>query len=598
MIGTLLRVRYELLQELGESPVFVTYVAHDRVSERNVVVRTLKEPFNSEPEFVAKLKAVVEKSKRAEHPAVSRPLDFDEHNGSWFIVYQYSPGQSLYDRLKRASAFSVSLAVSTIIKVLEGLDAVHKSGQIHGDVSSRNVVVSPGGEAMLLMSGVWESYSESSKAGVEMLPLMAPYISPEVTAGQPLSFESDVYAVGVLLYEVLAGERPFEGRHPVDVAKAHATKPVPSLSQKISAVPEALDKIVQKALAKSPVERYAAAGQMLRDLKLLKDAMRFGKPLKWPLDAQGQGTEQRVGPRLNVVRDEEKEKKVAKKRAKEYNDGAPAWLVYIGILAMIGAIGAIGWWAYFNINAPKTIKVPDIIGISYNEASAQLEALNVQLRSVREEPSEEFAEGVIISVSPGVGRDIKEGSFVNAVVSSGSLFVEVPDLRGKTFEAARQLLSSLDLILSARIEYVRDPDVPKGVILSQEPAMHVQVERQTEITVKISNGDERVQSTIPSENTFVYNLRWQFEEDYSALVKVEMKDSERTRIIHEEVHDPGEWISIDTEGYEDEATFTIYYDGVIVQTITQKAEEKTDEDVLDIEDEIDRIEDILSGDGE
>lgn len=599
MIGSLLRVRYELLQELGESPLFLTFVAHDRVSERNVVVRTLREKYCKEHEFVTKLRASVEKSKRVDHPSVSRLLDFDEEDGSWFIVYQYSPGQSLHDRLKHSSALSVSSAVTTMINVLEGLDAIHRAGLIHGDLSSRNVVVSPGGEAMLLMAGVWESYSASTIAGVEMLPLMAPYIAPEVTAGTPLSFMSDVYAAGVLLYESLTGERPFNGRSPVDVATAHANKPLPSLGEKIQAVPEALEKILQRALSKNPDDRYAAAGQMLSDLRMLKDAMRFGKPLKWPLNGQDQTKEQRVGPRLNVVRGEEIEQKVANRRAKDQSDGAPAWLVYLGILAMIGAIGAVGWWAYFNINAPKTLQVPNVVGMSFVEASAQLEEMNLTLSSIKEEASEEYAEGVVISIQPSAGRDIKEGSILNAVVSSGSVYVEVPDLKGKTLAEGRRLLDSLNLILSARVEYVRDPDVPKGVILSQDPAMHVQVARQSQVNVKVSNGNERVQSTRPLDETNVYHLAWVFEEELSAYVKVEMKDSRRTRVIHEKIHDPGDRISIDADGYGREATFTIYYDGIIVKTITQSAEsdeeaEEEDEEALDIDEEIKRLTDELN----
>ncbi|MCH8978728.1 MAG: PASTA domain-containing protein [Armatimonadetes bacterium] len=575
-----MRIRYELLQEIGESPVFLSFVAHDRVTERNVVVRAVREPFTSEPKFISKLRAAVEKSKRADSPAVSLALDFDEHEGQWFIVYQYAPGQSLAERMKRASAFTVPKAVSTAIGVLEGLDAVHRAGLVHGDVCPHNVVVSQAGKTTLLMPCVWEAFSASDTAGAEMLPLMAPYLAPDVSAGQMPSPSSDVYAMGVLLYEMLTGKRPFTASTAVGIATAHAERPFPPVRQKIAAAPEALEQILAKATAKESDDRYGGAAEMLADLRMLQDAMRFGRPLTWPLKSgQDVPTEQRVGPKLNVVRGEEKEQKVARRRARARADGTPAWLVYICLFMTIGAIGAVGSWMYFNFQAPQTLKVPKIVGMGYNEASDVVEGMNLKLRSVRQEPSEEIAQGKIISVAPAVGRDVKEHSFIDAVVSSGSQFVEVPDLTGKTVSMARSMLASMNLVLSSQNDSVRSRDVPKGQIISQNPEVDAQVDRGSTVKVQVSNGNVRfVPEPLPAE-TFVYHVSWQLPDWSTAiLVRVEMQDDERTRTIHERMHQPNETVSIDAEGVGLEATFSIYYDDQLQRRVTQRAVPDDDRD--------------------
>lgn len=578
MIGSVLRVRYELLQEIGENPVFNSYVAHDRVTERNVVVRTLRAPYNGEPDFVGKLKRVFEVSKRVEHPAVARALDMDEDNGQWFLVYQYSPGQSLSERIKRASAIGVSTAVTTAIGLLEGLDAIHRLKLVHGDVNVRNVVVSNAGNPTLLSPCVWEAYSSSERAGVELLPHMAPYLSPEVTRGGMPTATSDVYALGVLLFEMLTGEKPYPGKNPVDIALLHATADPPSISGKVATAPEALEKILHKALAKDPLDRYRDAGAMLADMRLLQDAMRFGRPLTWPLKRPSEVTQPRVGPKLNVVRGEQKEQKAAMRRAKDSGDGAPPWLAYTGMVLMSLAILAIGWWAYFNLGAPRTFKVPNIIGMSFNEASAQLEKSNLKLRKMRDEFSEDHPEGVILSVRPAVGRDVKEHMFVDAVVSLGSRYVEVPDLVGKPLDEARRLLNSLGLTVSPDIRYVRTMDVQEGRIVAQRPVKNTRVERRTEIELQVSEGIPPDDAIPPPDETYVYHLSWTLPDGGADIqVRVEMTDAQTTKTIFEKVLAPNEEIEIDAEGLGKQATFYIYYDGELVQTITKTADDGGDD---------------------
>jgi serine/threonine-protein kinase len=474
----------------------------------------------------------------------------------------------------------VSTAVTTMIGVLEGLDSIHRLGLVHGDVCLRNVVVSNAGKPTLIAPCVWEAYSHSERAGAEMLPLMAPYLAPEVSAGDMPSPASDVYAMGVLLYELLTGTRPFTGRNPADIAQSHANDDLPTIRDKVTSVPEALERIMQKALEKEPIERYKDAGAMLADMRLLQDAMRFGRPLTWPLKPSAAGPERRVGPKMNTVRLEQKHKTLAEKRMKDSSDGAPTWLVYTSLTLLAGAVIAIGWWAVFNLSAPKTLSVPNIVGMSFNEASQHLERVNLKLRRVKQTPSEEYPEGVILAVHPAVGRDIKEHSFVDATVSSGSKFVQVPDLVGKPLAEARRLLESMGLAVSPNVKYVRSSRIAKGCVVAQDPAKHSQVERKTQIELQVSEGPPPIEEFEPPDEVFVYHLNWTLPDLANPiLVRVEMSDNQGSRVIFEEERGPNEEVTIDIEGLGKQAVFRIYYDNELVQTVTKQAGDGGDDDI-------------------
>lgn len=581
MIGTVLGGRYELLQEIGENPVFRSFVAHDRTAERNVVVRTLKDPYAKEDEFIGKLRHVFNRSKSIDHSAVAKAIEMEQDGATWYLIYQYSPGQPLAERIKRSSAMGVSTAVTTTIGVLEGLDAVHRLGLTHGDVCLRNVVVSNSGKPTLIAPCVWEAYAHSDQAGAEMLPLMAPYLAPEVSAGDMPSPASDVYAMGVLLYELLTGSRPYGGRNPADIAQSHANDELPTIKGKVASAPEALERIMQKALEKEPIDRYRDAGAMLADMRLLQDAMRFGRPLTWPLRPSEAVSQRRVGPKMNTVRLEQKHKKVAERRAKDSSDGAPPWLVYTSLTLLVGAVVAIGWWAVFNLSAPRTLKVPNIVGVSFNEASMQLERLNLKLRRIKQTPSEEYPEGVVLAVHPAVGRDVKEHSFVDATVSSGSKFVQVPDLVGKTLEEAERLLASMGLATAPNIKYVNSTRIADGKIVSQSPAKHTQVERKTPIELQVSKGPPQVDTLPPADQIYIYHLSWKLPDVQDhVLVRVEMSDNQGSRVIYEEERAPNEEVTIDAEGLGKQAVFRIYYDNRLVQTITKRADEEGEGDII------------------
>jgi serine/threonine-protein kinase len=580
LIGTILRVRYELLQQLDEDPVFITYRARDRVAGRDVSVRTLQQPFCQEPEFIEKLRAVCLKLSAVQDEHVERIRELDDDETMVFVVSDLGPEQSLAERLRKLLSLSAPIAVTTAIGVLRGLEKLHAAGIVHGDVSARNVMLSATGQIQVRNGGIWESYSASRTAGAVMLPYLAPYLAPEIAAGGMPTPTSDVYAVGVLLYVMLTGREPFAGDTPVAVAVKHATAPPPSLRALSPASPAILEQIVLKALSKQPQDRYQTAAEMLGDLRMLQDAMRFGRQLTWPIQRRpGEGpAAQPITPPLSAIRTDRPSRpaKLPPPTDDFASDGdLPRWLSWLAYAGAGVLLVLIGSWLFFNLNKPKLLEVPRIIGRSANEASAILSDMGLRMRISRREPSDKYPEEAVIDVNPSPGSSVREHGTVSVVLSSGSRFVEVPDLRGRDVEDARSLLSLKGLVLDDAIRYARDRNVPAGKIIAQVPEPRRKVERQTVIRVVVSGTNPSADSGTNVDNVRnTYRLSITMPKgDVSVLVRVDMTDARGTATVYEARHAPGDVFEVEAEGYGDSATFRIFFDGEIVKQVTKDASE-------------------------
>lgn len=575
MIGTVLRIRYQLNQEISDSGLFTTYRAKDNVSAREISIRLIDPPMNQEAGFISKLREVVAISSAVQHPSVERLLEVDDHEGVPFVIGEFSEGQTLEERIRKLAPFSSAVAVSTGLGVCDALDAIHTAGLVHGDVSPENIVINAEGEVRLQLCGIWESYSASQRAGAIALPAMAPYLAPEITDGGMPSAQSDIYALGVVLYRLLSGRFPFSGDTPGSIAVKHATAPVPSVRTINAGVPLALDSIVRKAMAKSPADRYDSARQIMSDLRMVQDALRFGRSLNWSVNEPKVSEPQPIAPKMNAIQDEVKKKSYDSRRSRaderDLSDELPKWLTFLGYLGIIAMIAAIGGWVYFNLSKPKEVPVPDIVRLTVNEANKRLQLAKLKMKVTRHEASEEFPEGTIIDTNPSVGDRARENGTVTVTVSSGNQFVVVPDLKGRTVDEAKDVLSAMNLTLDERIVEVRDRNAPRGTIVSQLPEARRKVQRGSRIRVHISGGS-RGGTDVAFGSEYTYTVKIKLPSgDTNMVVRVDMTDDRETKTVYEEPHSPGDEFEVTAEGYGDEVTFRIFFDNELVKQVTKSA---------------------------
>ncbi|MCW5937822.1 MAG: protein kinase [Fimbriimonadaceae bacterium] len=582
MIGSLLAVRYELQQELEGSPLFSVYRALDRTTGKDVKVRLLKSEFASERSYLAAVKTHVNHVRLIEGDGVEKTFEAIEEGDSLLVVSEYLPSATLEDRLRRLATFSVQLALATAIQICDALGPIHAQKMAHGDLGARHVLLSGAGQVTLTMTGFWETYASSSKAGLAMLRGMAPYLAPEVTAGEMPSPSSDIYSLGVLLYQMLSGRLPYPGDSTMAIATKHSTAPYPTIRATNPSVPPALDELVRRCMSKSPSERYASVEKLAEDLRTVQDALRFGRPLSWPIQKAVVSAPQAVVPKVEDPIEPEpmKPKGRAKTKAKanplepEETDGVPMWLAAIVYASTALVALLIGGWVFFNLQTPKLIDLPNVVGMSQAEAASALDKIGLRLRVDRQEASEKFPQGIVLSQEPSAGsRKVREHSFVQVVLSAGGRNVEVPDLRGRSLDEAERLLSSMNLVLADQIERVRDPELEAGLIVSQVPSWGKKLERGSRVRVRVSSGKEgpRQNESLPS-NT--YKLKVTMPPGTKDVkVRIDMTDDRDTKTIHEATHSEGETFEVSDVGYGKEAIFRVFFDGDLVSQMTKQAEE-------------------------
>lgn len=580
MIGSTLRIRYEVTQVLWENPIFAAYAARDRVEGRPVCVRVLKQPYAAERQFVERVMAWVERMAGVQHPGIERLQEMDDDEGLPFIVGEMPRGTPLSDRIKKLAPFSVPVSVATAISLCDALSVMHRAGIVHGDVGPHNALVNSEGDTVLLHGGLWQTYAASESAGAAVLPAMAPYLAPEVSMGGMPSPASDVYSVGAVLFELLTGRAPYLSDSIANLVEKHQAEPTPSLRSYNPSAPVALEQVLKKALAKSPGERYGSAGDMLSDLRMIQDALRFGKPLNWPLSGGAEAEElepPRVAPKMSAVQPESrKPSKGAKptkvKKLREDPD-VPRWIQFLVVFFMGIATFFVIWWIVFNTSKPREVTVPELKRLTRSEAEERLKSLKLNLRVVRQEVSETTKTDTILDMDPPAGSKVREGGDIRVIISLGSRFVEVPDIRGMTLDKAKVALSTLGLELDDRPIQVRDKNVEEGQIVSQNPEARQRVEKGTRIRPRVSIGNRRPESGETAAK-YVFTMRIRLSGITEAVeVRVDMVDAEGPKTVYEGFHEPEELVELTAEGYGEQVLFKIYYNDELVKQVTRKPDE-------------------------
>lgn len=578
MIGTLLRIRYEVLQELEEGPIFKAYRVRDRVGGRELKCRIIQPPFSGEASFLDAMRNVISETRAYEHPGLEKLLEIDEHEGAPFLVSELSPGAQLQDKIRKLAPFSSHVSITTVIGVLEALTAMHDLDQAHGDIESANVFVTQDGKVKLALPGVWKAYGASNTAGGVVLPGMASYLAPEITLGEMPSPRSDIYAVGSLLFELLTGRYPFSADTPVAMAMKHSTNPVPSAKGQNPGVHAVLDEIIKKMMAKLPTDRYAHAREALHDLRILQDALRFGKPISWPIRVKGPIPEPTpveqpvlVAPKMSAIRKEAPVKQptpaATAPEAVEPYDGVPKFILAGAYIMVLGLIALVAMILYQNLTAPTKVRVPNLVNRNAIQAEQDLKKLGLVFRT--ESVVSDKPEGTILLIEPPADTKINVGEAVKAKVSMGRKFVEVPDVLGLSAREARDLMTKANLKVVEKAKASRN--IEKGQVIDQNPQPRQQLERESTVTLYVSNGKRTGggEEKGPRRN---YKIEFELDTDEPVRVRVDLLDSTGTAQVYEQDHSPGDLVSFDTTGYGESVIFKIFYDGEFVYQKTARAE--------------------------
>ncbi|MBO3330001.1 Stk1 family PASTA domain-containing Ser/Thr kinase [Clostridium perfringens] len=508
MIGKILGNRYELLQCVGEGGMSFVYKARCRKLNRFVAVKILKDEFKNNEEIVRRFKKEATAIANLSNPNVVNVLDVGTQDDINYIVMEYVEGKTLKDIIKEKGALPYEVAISIGIKVAKALECAHKSGIIHRDVKPQNILVTEEGVVKVTDFGIAKSMDSSTIAHTNSVMGSAHYFSPEQAKGTYTDYRTDLYSLGIVLYEMVTGVVPFNGDSPVTVAVKHIQEkaiPPKNINQNI---PNSLNDLIMKAMEKDPVNRYQTAKEIIGDLEKIKKDPNVTISSK---SAEDEDQFTRVMSPVVVPKtetnnsepdeddedddeddedDDDEENNIQAKPQKSINKKkkkSPILIIIATILVVALGItlGFLGMKKF--IEGGKDVKIPNVVGEKVEDAKSKLEGLGLKVVEVTEESDQE--KGIVLKVDPNVDSTVKTGSEVKLTVSGGEGQIKVPNFAEMNLDSVKRTLKSLGLELGSVDEEYSD-SVPRGEVISQSPNANESVDKGSKVNVTISKGKE------------------------------------------------------------------------------------------------------------
>ena len=439
--GILLDNRYRIVDKIGVGGMADVYLGEDTLLGRQVAIKVLHANFANDDEFVTRFKREAQAAGKLNHPNIVNMYDVGFDQNLHYIVMEYVDGETLKKYITRHGRLSIDEAVKFTIAIAEGLEHAHTMGIVHCDIKPHNVIITNTGRVKVTDFGIARAINATNTVMYTNSILgSAHYLSPEQASGKPVDGNTDIYSLGVVLYEMLTGRVPFEGETPIAVALKHVREKVEPPTRYNPSIPPLLEAVVMKALSKNPADRFDSISDMISDLRL----------------SQGftMGKTQRHEP-------------------------------YDFATQMIPAVAFLGaFLSYGNFWSNTTVDVPNVVGKQVSVAKNILEDKHLRV-STSEVTNPDVPAGQVISQTPGAGEKVKEQRTIHLVVSKGVGDITVPDLTDLTVDQARQRLKDLGLVVGKITQQSVDGK-KDGVIIAQSPSGDSKVSKGTTIDLVVN----------------------------------------------------------------------------------------------------------------
>jgi serine/threonine-protein kinase len=473
MVGRLVDGRYQVRSRIARGGMATVYLATDLRLERRVAIKVMHGHLADDTQYKARFIQEARSAARLAHPNVVNVYDQGQDADTAYLVMEYLPGITLRELLQEHPVLTTDQAMDIMEAVLSGLAAAHRNGIVHRDLKPENVLLADDGRIKISDFGLARAATAQTATGNALLGTIA-YLSPELVTRGIADARSDIYAVGIMLYEMLAGEQPYKGEQPFQIAQQHANDTVPTPSSKNPRVPAELDELVLWATARDPEQRPRDARAMLEQLHETQRILRDGRepvtaaapaqtvvmppaqpaPSETETQVLGTRVRQRTGP---VARDST----TALAASADRRRSRGRWLFTL-VLLLAALAGATGW--YFGSGPGSKVIIPEVSGQDISSATSILEKADLV---VADTPKEAFSisipEGKVVGTEPGVGAAVAHGGEVTLVVSKGPQKLAMPTVVGETEDAARALLDGTFAVGDS--EYRFDPKIKENIVI-------------------------------------------------------------------------------------------------------------------------------------
>ena len=511
-IGKIFAGRYRIIKQIGRGGMADVYLAKDLILDgEEVAVKVLRTNYQTDPIAVARFQREARAMADLDHPHIVRITDIGEEDGQQYLAMEYVAGLDLKRYIKEHYPLSNEEAVRIMGQILLAMRLAHTRGIVHRDLKPQNILLTPDGTAKVTDFGIAVAFAETSLTQTNSMLGSVHYLSPEQARGSKATVQSDIYAMGIIFYEMLTGHIPYDGDSAVTIALQHFQKPLPSVIDENPSVPQALENVVIKATAKKLTDRYQSVAEMYVDLSSSLSYNRRNEPKLVFNDTTKADTKtlpkvsQSTLTSIPKVQTQSPKPQAAKPSQQVSEDNYATKPVkkrkfrvrYMILLASIVLVAASLVWILSR--TPATIAIPDVTGQTVAEAKETLKKANFEIGEEKSEASEKVEEGRIIRTDPDAGTGRKEGTKINLVVSSGKQSFQLSNYIGrKSTDVIAELKQKKVPENLIKIEEEESSESEAGTVLRQSPAAGTTYDLSKASTITLTVAKKVTSVAMPS----------------------------------------------------------------------------------------------------
>ena len=488
MKGQKINDRYQIIKSIGEGGMANVYLAYDTILDRNVAVKVLRGDLATDEKFVRRFQREALSASSLSHPNIVEVYDVGEDNGQYYIVMEYIEGCQLKQLLKKRGRLTLSEVIDIMLQITDGLSVAHDAYIIHRDIKPQNIMILDSGLVKITDFGIAMAMNSTQLTQTNSVMGSVHYLPPEQANGKGSTLQSDIYSMGILMYELLTGELPYKGDNAVEIALKHLKEKIPSVRDKYPEIPQSVENIIIKATAKNPKNRYADARSMNEDLRTCLDDSRVNEPkivLPYPEfdeDRKPKNATKATNKTDGIVKEIKSEE--VENTKKDNKILITLFAVFTGIVLVITSIIVL----LPVITNQQEIKVPDVAGLDISDAINTLQNEGFKIADQqKEQASDEVPVGKVVKTNPVAGVKKTKGSEITLYISTGNEGFTMEDFTGKNYYTVYGTLTAYGILVIPEKRDVSDTNIDASTILDQSVKAGEKVAKGDTVILYIPN---------------------------------------------------------------------------------------------------------------